>query len=693
MTAEAPNRPPIGVAPSVAMDGPVLPRRGLSVGAIGHGSEGRRYRLLAPMQRGGMGELFLTRVSQPGRPDRQVVIKRLLADLVDDPKYVEMFKSEAWVMQALEHENIVRVYDTPIIDRAQCLAMELVRGKSAQQILARCEEKGARVPPTVALGVMAKILRALEYAHGFRLDDGAPLNLVHRDVSPGNVLVSYEGDVKLTDFGIAKSQMSVVSTTVGIVKGKARYLAPEQILGEPASPRSDIFSAATVTCELLTGEPTFDCTSVPKTLYAIVNGERKDLAEQLPFRAPMLVQLIDRALATDPSARVQTAAELAAGFEAQIRVLGPQLGDPAIGPWLEALFADERDEALELDVAEPIVRPAHEESATEHAYRPAPPLLDPAEPADHGPATVQERALAPATDLIERPAVTTTALSEGTGPILTDRGPSPALRATIAGGAPEPAPDPAEPPRSGPGDRAAPRTRTVVEAELVDPSPSVEGFAEPTQIVRQRTTRSVEDSASVNEALSVLAFLQAQKAPAGSEPAPAPTAPRLPKLPVGEPVGEIPPLRPQRGPKALLFSVGVAVGIAATLGAQALLPNAPPPTPLAASATAPLSAALVEPPEPAAEPRPLEPAPAPEAEVEVAPPPPAPPATLDVTYPRGARVWLDGAWLTNRVPIVGIELPPGPHELRVRKRRYRRRVRFEAEPGAHFEMRRKLSGP
>src|SRR5687768_1207318 len=295
-----------GVPPAASMDQePVLPRRGLSVGSTGRGSGERRYTLVANIERGGMGELFLAELHEENAAPRYVVIKRLLADLLDDDKYIAMFVAEANVMSRLNHPNIVRVFDTPIIDRTQCLAMEYVRGRNVQQVITRCEELNLRMPPPFVLRVMSQILRGLDYAHNYREADGAPLDLVHRDVTPGNVLVSFDGDVKLTDFGIAKSQMSAVSTTVGIVKGKARYLAPEQILGEQATPRSDISSAACVVVEMLIGEPVFDRGSVPKTLYAIVNGERADLEKSLGFRAPLLVQILNRALATDPRARVQ----------------------------------------------------------------------------------------------------------------------------------------------------------------------------------------------------------------------------------------------------------------------------------------------------------------------------------------------------------------------------------------------------
>lgn len=665
MPSDASYRPPLGVAPSVAMDAPRILRRGLSSGAIGHGTQGRRYRLLVPMERGGMGELFLTLVTEPGKADSHVVIKRLLADLIDDPKYVEMFESEARVMRSLNHPNIVAVYDMPVIDQASCLAMELVRGKSVQQILAQCETQGESVPPTVALGIMAGILRGLEHAHTFRLPDGTPLNLVHRDVSPGNVLVSFGGDVKLTDFGIAKSQMSVVSTTVGIVKGKARYLAPEQILGEAATPKSDIFSAAAVTCELLTGEPTFDCSSVPKTLYAIVNGQRINLNEHLDFRAPMLVQLLDRALATDPKERVQSAAELAAGLEAQIRLLGKKGKQVEIGPWLSELFCDQDDPLAQFISPPPR---AHEEAATEHGYRPDSPL-----PSEQGqtvqeailhPDALRETAPAPETEVLDRPRQI-----QGPGPVK-------AFQATVGGGETEP-PDPK--PRN--------RARTVVEAELVDPPPVVKPVDDTTQVVRRRTW-PIEplpaDSEAVSDALSMVAYLQERNA-TRAPPLDRNATKTLPAVQM--PDEPAPQLKPQGAVRGLFLVLGLGLGVAGTLLTQVVLlsPAPKPPKPVAAPARAPTPVVTLadEPPE-ASEPA--------RAEVETAPPLEVPtPATLSVLYPKGARVWLDGAQMQGRVPMVDIQVAAGRHELKVQKRRYRRKVAFEAAQGQRFEMKKRLS--
>ena len=317
-----------------------LPRHGLTAGAVGVGSEGRTYRLVAPIQRGGMGELFLAEMQRAGEPPQRVVIKRLLSDLQDDERYIKMFRSEAAVMARLQHPNIVRLLDTPIVEQAQCLAMEFVYGRNVQQILRRHDLTDRAIPVQIALAIIVQGLRGLHHAHTFIEPDGRPLHLVHRDVTPGNLLVGYNGTAKLTDFGIAKSKMSLVSTTVGIVKGKARYLAPEQILGEPATPRSDVYSAAVVTVELLTGTPLFERGALPKTLHDIVHGERPSLSLVLPHIHPTLRTALDRALSVESRQRPATADAFAQLLLHAARHYGGLASSPDLGQYLQGVFHD-----------------------------------------------------------------------------------------------------------------------------------------------------------------------------------------------------------------------------------------------------------------------------------------------------------------------------------------------------------------
>ncbi len=352
-TAPPPRRSVLSVAPSDAMDLPSIRRRELSIGARGRGRARREYQLVACIAKGGMGEVFLARMSQPGHPPKRVIVKRLLEELRSDTEHVQMFKSEAEVMHRLDHPNIVKIIDDPTIDDTPCLAMEYVHGRSVGAILGRSATRRQPLPIPMVLHIMSRVLHGLGHVHDARLEDGAPLQLVHRDITPGNLLVSFDGEVKITDFGISKSQMSRVSTTVGIVKGKARYLAPEQILGEPATPRSDLFSCACVVIEMITGEPLFERVTVPKTLYAIVHGERPELSDLIPIREPALVQTLERALSTDPKRRQASAWELAEDLEDVLGQLGESPTSPALGAWLRRLF-EGAEEPWETPGLEPV---------------------------------------------------------------------------------------------------------------------------------------------------------------------------------------------------------------------------------------------------------------------------------------------------------------------------------------------------
>jgi serine/threonine-protein kinase len=720
------------------MDDDLLPRASLPAGLTGKGTSGRTFEILSTIERGGMGELFLAKMKNRDGTQQHVVLKRLLADLLDDDKYVTMFRSEAEVMARLDHPNIVRVLDTPIIGGSQCLAMEYIRGRNVQQMLVRHMDLGNSMPPSIVFGVMIEVLRGLEYAHGYHLPDGAPLNLVHRDVTPGNVLVSFDGEVKLTDFGIAKSQMSAVSTTVGIVKGKARYLSPEQILGEPATPRSDVFSAAAVTAEMLTGIPAFDRGSVPKTLYAIVNGEIPDFERILPVRSPLLIQTLRRALETDPGKRIQTALELAESFEAVARLLGTPPNRAAIGQHVSSLFRDAVDPLAELFDDEP---------ETVHGFSPAK-VAEPPPPPDPVPsnkrqtildspwgAAIPESVVPPRVDSDTSRSSSAPAHGERVADLLDDdettgnsSRPGPAGPPDLASGslrAPLESswrPGPAGPPdlasgslraplesSSGPGPAGPPdlasgslRAPLASRQPPTDPSPParssaerpppslVEGLSPPqpsTPVVRGTPIAPEppgDTRRAVDEALSVLAWLQSRKE-SSVERAGAPSLKQIAteaaerddtRIMGGTAKSEV------RWRLPAVFAAGLATGVLVTLAISAMTSD-PDPDPEREPEVAIEEDPVVE---AAPEEPPLPPPPTFEA------PPAAIPArvVLDVLYPRGARIQVDGRWLDERAPIQRLELEPGNHRVRITKGRYNREVRFDGSPGEHYVLAKKL---
>lgn len=294
-----------------------------------------QYQILSLIQRGGMGEIYLAELT---RQKIRVVLKRLQETHTGDERYVEMFQNEAAVMSELEHPNIVKVLGTPVIEGRQCLVMEFVRGRNLQQVLRRLRELSRRLPPGIGVHIMRKVLLGLHEAHQARLPDGRPLELVHRDVKPGNILISFAGDVKITDFGIAKSAMQNRLTTAGVVKGTVRYLSPEQIRSDKITFRSDLFSCASVLVEILTDQPLYDRGPVAPTLMAILNDERAPIVDLLPFRAPELAQVIERALRSKPDERHASALELSQALGAAARTLGSPVSDDDVGALLRQLF-------------------------------------------------------------------------------------------------------------------------------------------------------------------------------------------------------------------------------------------------------------------------------------------------------------------------------------------------------------------
>lgn len=305
---------------------------------LGTSLVGRRfgqYHVLSMIQRGGMGEIYLAELE----PQKiKIVIKRLQDTHDSDERYVEMFRNEAAVMSELEHPNIVKVLGVPVLEGRQCLVMEFVRGRNLQQVLKKLRGMGRRLPPPIALHVMRKVLLGLSEAHQARFPDGRSLQLVHRDVKPGNILISFAGDVKITDFGIAKSALQQRSTTAGVVKGTVRYLSPEQIRSEPVTPSSDLFSCASVLVEILTDQPLYDRGQVAATLMAILNDDRAPLSDLLPFRAPGLCEVLEKALDKDPERRFASAVEFASALGQAARTLGKPVSDDDLGSLLRNLF-------------------------------------------------------------------------------------------------------------------------------------------------------------------------------------------------------------------------------------------------------------------------------------------------------------------------------------------------------------------
>jgi serine/threonine-protein kinase len=271
---------------------------------------------------------------------KTVAMKRLHAQYANDPEFVKMFHDEARVTSELSHANIVMTLDALEEDDALYLVMEYVHGASLAQL-----QRSKRIPIRIGTGIIAAMLDGLNAAHEARDENGEPLGIIHRDVSPQNVLVSFQGVAKLADFGIAKAAGRAHSTNDGSAKGKISYMAPEQVLDTPLGPRTDIYSAGIVLWECLTGKRLIDGTSTADNVRAVLKQvipPPSSISEDIPREVDDVVM---RALKRDPAARFASAKEMGLALRKSIDV-----ADPAeIGDWLRSERGDllaQRDKGL-----------------------------------------------------------------------------------------------------------------------------------------------------------------------------------------------------------------------------------------------------------------------------------------------------------------------------------------------------------
>ena len=316
------------------------------------------YQLLEKIAVGGMAELFRAKRTGVEGFEKVVAMKRILPHLSDNKEFVDMFIDEAKMVAGLAHPNIVQIYDLGKIEKSYYIAMEYVHGRDLRSILRRAKERGVAVPREVAVLVASKVCSALEYAHRKKDDRGQKMRIVHRDVSPQNILISFEGDVKLADFGIAKAATKATAHESGALRGKLLYMSPEQAWGKPMDRRSDIFSLGLVLYEMLTDQRPFLGGSelsilemVRECRIAPPSSVKADIPEELE-RATM------KALARDPDERYADAAEMQKDLE-RILHAGPSPTDADIARFMQTLFEQgERGEAVADEHTSGVHRPA-----------------------------------------------------------------------------------------------------------------------------------------------------------------------------------------------------------------------------------------------------------------------------------------------------------------------------------------------
>ncbi|HEY8427459.1 MAG TPA: protein kinase, partial [Sandaracinaceae bacterium] len=299
------------------------------------------YLLLDRIAVGGMAEVYRAKSLGIEGFEKIVAMKRILPALAEDPEFVAMFVQEAKIAVQLSHANIVPIYELGKIGGAHFIAMEYVWGKDLRQILRRFARIGQPMPPPMAAWIVSKVLEGLDYAHRKRGPDGRPLAIIHRDVSPRNVLVSYDGLVKLIDFGIAKAAGRATQTQAGVIKGKLAYMSPEQVTGQPLDHRSDVFAASALFWELLTGRQLFGGGSDIEVLDRVREARAVPPSTVAPHVPPPLDAVIMKGLARDVNDRWQTAGEMQEAIMRFLVLSRPPYGTSDLSHWMRVAFAPE----------------------------------------------------------------------------------------------------------------------------------------------------------------------------------------------------------------------------------------------------------------------------------------------------------------------------------------------------------------
>ncbi|QRK13738.1 serine/threonine protein kinase [Archangium violaceum] len=318
----------------------VIWEQGLTVG---------RYQLLTKLAVGGMAEIWLARQSGPQGFEKFVAIKRIVERLSSDSEFVGLFLDEARLAAQLNHPHIVQILELGEEEGAYYIAMEYLAGENSASIAKACARQKKPLPLALAVRIIADAAEGLAYAHAKQGPDGALLGIVHRDVSPHNILVTYEGTVKLLDFGIAKAANRETQTMVGQVRGKAAYMSPEQARGEPLDGRSDIFSLGIVLFELVTGTRLFPSTDSLGVMNMLAGETPLPLAHERNPRVPeSLSRIISRALARQPAQRYPSARHFHAALQAWLRGL-PKVPDCCeLARFMTQLFGERIQERARL---------------------------------------------------------------------------------------------------------------------------------------------------------------------------------------------------------------------------------------------------------------------------------------------------------------------------------------------------------
>ncbi|RKG60076.1 serine/threonine protein kinase [Corallococcus sp. CA054B] len=286
-----------------------------------------KYQLVRKLASGGMAEVFLAKAAGPRGFEKTLVLKRILPHLAEDEAFVEMFLGEAQLAARLDHPNVVQIFDFGEVDGSYFLAMEYIDGPTLRRLIKRSAELKQPLPPGVCAKMVAAAAEGLAFAHELAdAETGAPLGLVHRDISPENVLVSRQGAVKVVDFGIAKVAGQSHRTATGVVKGKVAYMPPEQLQARPMDGRVDVYALGIVLYELLTGKRPFEATTDVSMMQAILFEPFVPAVQRRPDLPEAMQRILEKALAKDREQRYPDCRAFQADLERFVLSLGEPVG-------------------------------------------------------------------------------------------------------------------------------------------------------------------------------------------------------------------------------------------------------------------------------------------------------------------------------------------------------------------------------
>jgi serine/threonine-protein kinase len=301
---------------------------------------GDRYQFLERLDAGGMAEVYKAIAHSLEGFEKQVAVKRVLPNLAANDRFIKMFLDEARLSLFLSHTNIVSVFDVIQSESVYLIVMEFIEGANLKRVMEAARTRQGPVPVPIAVYIGVQICQGLDYAHNMKDPRGNALGIVHRDVSPPNVLLSWTGEVKLTDFGLAKATSQVFKTDPGIVKGKFGYLSPEAANGTEVDRRTDIFAAGIVLWEMLAGRRLFQGASDYETLQKVRECEIPSLRGINPAVPVELEEIIKRALTGEPDHRFQTAQDLGRRLSGYLSSTGTAVTAYDVAAYLKAVLAE-----------------------------------------------------------------------------------------------------------------------------------------------------------------------------------------------------------------------------------------------------------------------------------------------------------------------------------------------------------------